>query len=61
MAEIKCPECGSDKVYKDAQHAEIVCRKCGAIIEEKIVDTSQEWRAFDHEQRSQPRANRELL
>jgi len=53
MAELKCSECGSTKLYKDEQHAELVCRKCGAIMEEKIVDTSQEWRAFDHEQRSQ--------
>lgn len=52
MKEVKCPDCGSTKVYKDEKHAEVVCTGCGTVIEEKIVDTTQEWRAFDYEQRA---------
>ena len=49
---MKCPECASEKFVRDEKHGEVVCAKCGLVIEDKIVDTSQEWRAFDHEQRS---------
>ncbi len=52
MKEFKCPSCGSTKIYKDEKHAEVVCASCGTVIEEKIVDTTQEWRAFDYEQRA---------
>lgn len=49
---MKCPECGCEKFVRDERHGEVLCAKCGLVIEDKIVDTSQEWRAFDHEQRS---------
>jgi transcription initiation factor TFIIB len=29
---------------------EIFCGDCGLIVKETIIDVSQEWRAFDHEQ-----------
>ena len=47
----KCPECGSTSLTRDYERAEIVCNECGLVIDEKIIDTGPEWRAFDHEQR----------
>ncbi len=47
-----CPECGGTKFIEDARRGERYCAKCGAIIKEDIVDTGQEWRAFDSEQMS---------
>lgn len=47
----KCPDCGSTHLFRDEKHAEIVCKDCGLILEDNIVDTSQEWRAFDYDQR----------
>lgn len=47
----KCPECGSESFATDQKRAEMVCSKCGLIVEERQIDTSQEWRAFDYEQR----------
>ncbi|ADP77269.1 Transcription initiation factor IIB (TFIIB) [Methanothermus fervidus DSM 2088] len=46
-----CPECGSEDLIEDHERAEIVCRKCGLVIDEKLIDMGPEWRAFDHEQR----------
>ena len=47
----KCPECGSKNFYRDPDKAEMVCAKCGLVLEESMVDTGQEWRAFDHDQK----------
>lgn len=47
-----CPECGSKHIFEDAVKGEKVCAKCGLVLEESMVDSSPEWRAFDEEQRS---------
>ncbi len=47
----KCPECGSRKLVRDYERAELVCAGCGFIIHDKIMDMGPEWRAFDQEQR----------
>ena len=46
----KCPVCGSKNLIEDPVKGEVYCADCGAIIEENIIDLSQDWRAFDHEQ-----------
>ena len=44
----KCPECGSINLVYDEQKGEIICKDCGLIIEEKMVDTGQDLRGqFD--------------
>ncbi len=47
-----CPECGSSNLMRDYDVSEIVCMGCGYVIDEKIVDTRPEWRAFDDEQKA---------
>ncbi len=47
----KCPECGGGHFIKDYETAEVVCRDCGYVVEDKLEDTGPEWRAFDDEQR----------
>ena len=46
----KCPECGSTFFNEDSTRGEIVCAKCGLVMEDAMIDTSPEWRAFDEEQ-----------
>ena len=46
----KCPECGSINLILNKERGEVICRDCGLVIEEKMVDFSQEWREFDSEQ-----------
>jgi transcription initiation factor TFIIB len=48
----KCPDCGSIRFVEDPSRGELVCAKCGLVMKEDIVDTGQEWRAFDSEQMS---------
>src|SRR3989339_590951 len=49
MAEMlkRCPECGSINLSWNRDKGEIVCKDCGLVIEDKMVDFSQEWREFD--------------
>ena len=46
----KCPECGGINLILNKSKGEVICRDCGLVIEEKMVDFGQEWREFDHEQ-----------
>lgn len=45
----KCPECGGINLFWNRDKGEIICRDCGLVIEEKMVDFGQEWREFDSE------------
>jgi len=47
-----CPECGSTRLMRDYESAEIVCMDCGIVVVSKITDRGPEWRAFDDEQRT---------
>ncbi len=47
-----CPECGYHRFFEDPVRGEKICARCGLVIEEGMVDFSQEWRAFDEEQKA---------
>ena len=49
---LRCPECGSTHFYYDKARGEKICAKCGLVLEESMIDTTSERRAFDEEQRS---------
>jgi len=51
----KCPECGSVSLIFNKERGEVICKECGLVIEEKMIDFGQEWREFDHEQASKRR------
>ena len=48
----KCTECGSTRLMRDYECAEIVCMGCGYVVAAKLADQGPEWRAFDDEQRA---------
>lgn len=48
----QCPECGSNRLMRDYECAEIVCMNCGFVIAAKLADRGPEWRAFNAEQRA---------
>lgn len=48
----RCPECGSSRLMRDYECAEIVCMGCGIVVAAKLTDQGPEWRAFDDEQRT---------
>lgn len=43
----KCPECGGINLTINKDKGEIICKDCGLVVEEKMVDFDQEWREFD--------------
>ncbi len=40
----KCPECGSINLFSNREKGEVICRDCGLVVEDKMVDFGQEWR-----------------
>ena len=50
----RCPECGGYRFIEDPSRGEMICAnpKCGLVMKEDMIDTGQEWRAFDSEQMS---------
>lgn len=49
----QCPECESTTLTSSADRGELVCQKCGLVVEETNIDHGPEWRAFDHQERQQ--------
>ncbi len=47
----ECPECESEHISKDYGRGEIICEKCGLVLDDYYIDEGPEWRAFDSVQR----------
>ena len=43
----KCPECNSINLTIDDKKGEIVCKSCGLVLDENMVDHGPEWRFSD--------------
>ncbi|MFH1399384.1 MAG: transcription initiation factor IIB [Candidatus Woesearchaeota archaeon] len=43
----KCPECGGINLFWNKEKGEIICKDCGLVVEDKMIDFGQEWREFD--------------
>ena len=43
----KCPECGASDFYDNRNKEEIICRKCGLVIDGKNISLGKEWRDFE--------------
>ncbi len=46
-----CPHCGSTRIIKN-ELGQLVCERCGFVIEDRPVDLGPEWRAFTPEERN---------
>jgi transcription initiation factor TFIIB len=51
----KCPECGGINLFWNKEKGEVICKECGLVVEEKMVDFGQEWREFDDDSASKRR------
>lgn len=45
-----CPDCNSTERTFDSQRAEVVCARCGLVLDENLIDNGPEWRAYDTHQ-----------
>ncbi len=43
----KCPECSGTNLFYNKEKGEVICKECGLVVEDKMVDFGQEWREFD--------------
>lgn len=43
----KCTECGSINLFVNREKGEIICKDCGLVIEDKMVEFGQDWREFE--------------
>ena len=43
----KCSECGGINLFHNRAKGEVICKDCGLVLEDKMVDFDQEWREFD--------------
>ncbi|MBS3164707.1 transcription initiation factor IIB [Candidatus Woesearchaeota archaeon] len=43
----RCPECGSTQLLWNKKKGEVLCRSCGLVLDDTMIDFSQEWREFD--------------
>lgn len=48
----RCPDCGGTAIIKDMMRGELICKGCGMILEENLIDDGPEWRAFNTAERS---------
>jgi transcription initiation factor TFIIB len=56
----KCPECGDVHLVHNKDKGEVVCKSCGLVVEEKLVDFSPEWTEHDENDQSKRRAGAPL-
>jgi transcription initiation factor TFIIB len=50
----QCHECGSDDIVEDWAQGNAVCRGCGLVVQERLLDLSSEWRTFASEEGDDP-------
>jgi transcription initiation factor TFIIB len=44
---VHCRNCGSTRLTRHYEQAELICEDCGLVIEDSIIDQGPEWRTFD--------------
>jgi len=47
-----CSICGGSQFYEDLTRGENICISCGCVINDRIMDTGPEWRAFTAEEKN---------
>ncbi len=45
-----CPECGGQRLVRDAVRGEVVCDTCGLVLQDLAIDTGPEWSAYSSEE-----------
>jgi len=45
----KCPECSGINLFINRDKGEIICKDCGLVVEDKMVEFGQDWREHEAE------------
>lgn len=51
-----CPKCGAQDYYDDTHTGDSICRGCGLVAEEHVVDDTAEWRVIADDEDSKQRS-----
>jgi len=51
----KCPECSSFSYVEDLERGEIICQRCGLVINGGIINEGPEWRIFTNKEEKKRR------
>ena len=43
---LECKNCGSTDIVADENRGELICEKCGYVLETRLIDEGPEWRAL---------------
>ncbi|MBD3263135.1 hypothetical protein GF374_02020 [Candidatus Woesearchaeota archaeon] len=49
----RCPECNSINLSIDEKKGEVICKSCGLVLDESLVDFGPEWRGFKEDEGKQ--------
>lgn len=52
----RCPECSSTNLIWNKKKGEVICRDCGLVLDDTMIDFTQEWREMDDSSEDQRRA-----
>ncbi|CAK4083927.1 unnamed protein product [Aphanomyces euteiches] len=50
--ESSCFECGSDDIVEDYAAGDLICRGCGIVLVERLIDESAEWHNYVEDDRA---------
>ncbi len=51
----KCTDCGEDKnILEDDRTGYNICRRCGCVLKNRIIDEGSEWRSFGDSNKADP-------
>lgn len=50
---LTCSECGSSNIVQHSKQGERICEDCGLVIQDSMIDSGPEWRAFNHQERQE--------
>jgi len=48
---MNCPYCSSENIRYDYERGQYICSNCGYVIDDNVIDSGPEWRAYNYEDR----------
>ena len=51
----RCPRCGQGAILTDGDTGEMICGRCGFVIDERLEDSGPEWRSFTDDKTNRSR------
>jgi len=54
----KCPDCSNVEFVEDFASGDMICRECGLVVGDRIIDIRSEWRNFSDSLKDPSRASR---